>query len=91
MYGTGVIVTMDYQVLFNIALGLAGAFGGWTLNTITSNLRQATSDIRAVEARIQETRETYVSKVDHAAELAKFEHRFDRIDDKLERILTAKG
>ena len=25
---------MDYQVLFNIAVAIAGFFGGWTLNQI---------------------------------------------------------
>ena len=37
---------VDYQVLFNIAYGLAGIFGGYVLNRVYSSLDRLDDDVR---------------------------------------------
>lgn len=49
---------MDPQTLINIAFGIAGAFGGWVLNSISKSI------IR-IEDRIQEMPLQYVTKDDY--------------------------
>lgn len=41
-------VNMDYQVLFNVAFMLAGAFGGFILNSLTQTLSRLDNDVRAI-------------------------------------------
>ncbi len=48
---------MDYQVLFNIAIGAAGIFGGWVLNRIYHSIDKLDTDVRAMP-------HTYVQKDD---------------------------
>ena len=48
---------MDFQVLFNVAVCVAGFFGGWTLNRIYSAIDRLDSDVRNMPL-------TYVSKDD---------------------------
>lgn len=48
---------MEYQVLFNIAIGVAGIFGGWVLNRIYSAIDKLDADVRAMP-------HTYVAKDD---------------------------
>lgn len=81
-------VFVDYQVLFNIALTLAAALGGWVLNTITTNIRELTSNLRKLDEEHRKTREEYVTKADHKSDLDGLNRRFDRIDDKLDVLLT---
>lgn len=81
-------VFVDYQVLFNIVLTLAAALGGWVLNSITTNIRELTSNLRQLEQEHRKTREEYVTKVDHKNDLDGLNRRFDRIDDKLDTLLT---
>lgn len=91
-------VTMDMQLAFNIVLALAAGFGGYILNSITTNLRQITSDLRAVEAKVQDTRETYVPKTEHKADIeglrgaireldVKVGHGMERLGDKIDDVL----
>jgi hypothetical protein len=37
---------MDYQILFNIAVAIAGFFGGWTLNRIYIAIDRLDGDVR---------------------------------------------
>ena len=37
---------MDYQILFNIAVAIAGFFGGWTLNRIYQAIDRLDNDVR---------------------------------------------
>lgn len=48
---------MDYQVLFNLAIGVAGIFGGWVLNRIYGAIDKLDADVRAMP-------HTYVAKDD---------------------------
>ena len=49
---------MDAQTLINIAIGLAGFFGGWTINSLSRSI------IR-IEDRISELPLLYVTKDDY--------------------------
>ena len=74
---------MDYQVLFNIAFGIAGFFGGWVLNNLSKAIEKLDTDVRAMP-------HTYVSKDDwrHAMDEMKTEMRsgFDKLDRALGTI-----
>lgn len=74
---------MDYQVLFNIAFGIAGVFGGWVLNNITKSIERLDQDVRALP-------HNYVSKDDwkDAMREMKEEMRlgFDKIDTNLNNV-----
>jgi hypothetical protein len=48
---------MDFQVLFNVAVCVAGFFGGWTLNRIYSAIDRLDGDVRTMPM-------TYVTKDD---------------------------
>ena len=74
---------MDYQVLFNIAFGIAGVFGGWVLNNITKSVERLDTDVRAMPL-------TYVTKDDwkDAMREMKEEMRsgFDKIDANFNNV-----
>ena len=74
---------MDFQVLFNVAVCVAGFFGGWTLNRIYGAIDRLDSDVRNMPM-------TYVTKDDwkDAMKEMKDEMRngFDKIDTSLGSI-----
>lgn len=39
---------VDYQVLFNLAIGLAGVFGGWVLTRIYASIDRLDADVRNI-------------------------------------------
>jgi hypothetical protein len=53
---------MEPQTIFNIAFGLAGAFGGWILNSLSRSI------IR-IEDRISEMPLQYVTKDDYRRDI----------------------
>ena len=53
---------MDGQVLINIMVGIAGAFGGWVLNSLSRSI------IR-IEDRIAEMPLQYVTKDDYRTDI----------------------
>ncbi len=54
---------MDTQIILNIAFGVAGAFGGWILNSLSKSI------IR-IEDRISEMPLQYVTKDDYRLDIA---------------------
>lgn len=50
-------MAVDYQVLFNIILGVAGALGLWVLNTMSKTMERLDQDVRGLP-------EKYVPKND---------------------------
>ena len=74
---------VDYQVLFNIAFGAAGFFGGWVLNNLSKSIERLDSDVRTMPLN-------YVSRDDwkDAMKEMKDEMRsgFDNIDTTLGTI-----
>ena len=68
---------MDYQVLFNIAVAVAGFFGGWTLNRIYRSLERLDTDVRAMPLN-------YVTRDDYRADMRDVKDMLGKIFDKLD-------
>lgn len=73
---------MDYQVLFNIAVAIAGFFGGWTLNRIYQAIDRLDGDVRGMPLN-------YVTRDDYRADLRDVKDMlgkiFDRLDGKVDK------
>jgi hypothetical protein len=68
---------MDYQVLFNIAVCVAGFFGGWTLNRIYTAIDRLDGDVRNMPVN-------YVSKDDYRDDIKDMNRKLDKIFDLLQ-------
>jgi len=68
---------MDYQILFNIAVAIAGFFGGWTLNRIYIAIDRLDGDVRAMP-------HNYISKDDYKADIRDIREMLGKIFDKLD-------
>ena len=68
---------MDYQVAFNLVVGLAAAFGGWTLRSITHSLENLQKDHK-------EMMNQFVRRDDYRDSLERIETVLNRIWDKLD-------
>jgi hypothetical protein len=68
---------MDYQILFNIAVAIAGFFGGWTLNRIYIAIDRLDGDVRAMP-------HNYISKDDYKADIRDIRDMLGKIFDKLD-------
>ena len=68
---------MDTQVFINIAIALAGFFGGWVLNSLSKSI------IR-IEDRISELPLIYVTKDDYKRDIDEIKSMLVRIFDKLD-------
>lgn len=73
---------MDLQVLFNIAIGMAGFFGGWTLNSLSRSIEKLDRDVRAMPL-------TYVTQNHYQRDIDEIKGMlrliFDRLDDKADK------
>jgi hypothetical protein len=67
----------DGQILFNIAVGIAGMFGGWILNNISRSIERLDKDVRAMPL-------TYVTRADYRADIDEIKSMLMRINDKLD-------
>lgn len=68
---------MDYQVLFNISIAVAGFFGGWTLNRIYIAIDRLDNDVRNMP-------HDYVSRADYKADIRDMREMLGKIFDKLD-------
>jgi hypothetical protein len=68
---------MDYQILFNIAVAIAGFFGGCTLNRIYIAIDRLDSDVRSMP-------HDYVSRDDYKADIRDIRDMLGKIFDKLD-------
>jgi hypothetical protein len=68
---------MDGQSLFNLVVGVAAFFGGWTLNNITRMLNRIDEDIREIP-------HIYVSKDDYKSDITEIKGMLGKIFDRLE-------
>ena len=68
---------MDYQVLFNIAVAIAGFFGGWTLNRIYIAIDRLDSDVRNMP-------HDYVARVDYREDIRELKDIMTKVFDKLD-------
>jgi len=73
---------MDNQVFFNIIIGFAGAFGGWTLKSISRSIERLDDDVRSMPL-------TYVTRADYRADIDEIKGMlgkiFDKLDDKVDK------
>jgi hypothetical protein len=68
---------LEAQMLFNLVVGIAAFFGGWTLNNITRMLNRLDEDIRDLP-------HLYVSKDDYKNDIHEIKGMLGKIFDKLE-------
>ena len=68
---------MDSQVLFNIAVAIAGFFGGWVLNNIHRSIDRLDTDVRAMP-------HTYVSREDYRDDMREVKEMLSKIFEKLD-------
>jgi hypothetical protein len=68
---------MDSQVLFNIAVSLAGFLGGWVLNNIYRSIERLDTDVRAMP-------HMYVGREDYRADMRDIKDMLGKIFDKLD-------
>lgn len=68
---------MDYQILFNIAVAVAGFFGGWTLNRIYQAIDRLDQDVRQMPTQ-------YVSRDDYRNDIRDIRDILGKIFDKLD-------
>lgn len=68
---------MDSQVLFNIAVAIAGFFGGWILNNIHKSIDKLDTDVRAMP-------HMYVSREDYRDDMHDIKDMLAKIFDKLD-------
>jgi hypothetical protein len=68
---------MEYQLLFNAAVGLAAFFGGWVLNNITKAIERLDTDVRNMP-------HNYLSKDDYRNDIREIKEMLGKIFDRLE-------
>jgi hypothetical protein len=68
---------MDTQILFNIAIALAGFFGGWVLNNISKSIEKLDVDVRAMP-------HVYVTREDYKDDMRDIKEMLGKIFDKLD-------
>jgi|TARA_R110000822_G_scaffold39474_5_gene108449 hypothetical protein len=68
---------MDYQILFNIAVAVAGFLGGWTLNRIYQAIDRLDADVRQMPLN-------YVNRDDYRSDVSEIKNMLGKIFDKLD-------
>jgi hypothetical protein len=76
---------VEYQVLFDVAIGVIGVLGGWTLNTVwaaVKDLQQADKELAEKVGQIEVlVAGRYVTREDFNQVLNQVFERLDRIRD----------
>lgn len=72
---------MESQVIFNIAVALAGGLALWVLNSITQRLQKAEDKI---ETLTNELPKEYVQKLDYKEDMREIKDLLRQIFDKLD-------
>ena len=68
---------MDYQILFNLAVAVAGFLGGWTLNRIYQAIDRLDADVRQMPLN-------YVNRDDYRSDVTEIKTMLGKIFDKLD-------
>ena len=69
---------MEPQFVINVLFAIAGAFGGWILNSISRSIIK-------IEDRIADMPLQYVTKDDYKADIAEIKGMLGRIFDRLDQ------
>jgi hypothetical protein len=73
---------MEMQVLFNIVVGVAAFFGGWSLNQITRSIERLDKDVRNMPLNYV-TQTTYQRDIDDIKNM--LSKIFDKLDEKVDK------
>jgi hypothetical protein len=73
---------VDYQVLFNITVGLSGVLGGWMLNNITRSINMLDRDVREMP-KVYITKEDYHRDIDEIKDICR--QIFAKLDNKADK------
>ncbi len=73
---------MEMQVLFNIVVGVAAFFGGWSLNQITRSIERLDKDVRNMPLNYV-TQTTYQRDIDDIKNM--LSKIFDKLDEKADK------
>ena len=73
---------MEVQVLFNIIVGVAAFFGGWSLNQITRSIERLDKDVRNMPLNYV-TQTTYQRDIDDIKNM--LSKIFDKLDEKVDK------
>jgi hypothetical protein len=68
---------MELQILFNILIGVAAFFGGWSLNQITRSIERLDKDVRNMPL-------TYVTQSHYQRDIDEIKDMLGKIFDRLE-------
>ena len=68
---------MEYQVLFNVAVGVAGFIGGWLVNRVFVLLDRIDADMKAIAVQ-------YVTKEDYREDIREVKEMLGAIFKRLE-------
>jgi len=68
---------METQFIFNIAVSVAGFFGGWILSNIYRAIERLDSDVRSMPTR-------YVRRDDYRDDMNEVKSLLSKISDKLD-------
>ena len=68
---------MDYQVMFNVAIALAGFIGGWVVNRVFALLDRIDQDMKAIPMQ-------YVAKEDYREDIREIKEMLGAIFKRLE-------
>jgi hypothetical protein len=68
---------MELQILFNIVVGVAAFFGGWSLNQITRSIERLDEDVRSMPL-------TYVTQTHYQRDIDEIKGMLDKIFNKLD-------
>lgn len=73
---------METQTIINVAIALAGGFGGWILNSLSRSIIK-------IEDRLSDMPLLYVTKDDYKTDIAEIKGMlgriFDRLDNKVDK------
>jgi|TARA_R110000822_G_scaffold225337_4_gene358126 hypothetical protein len=68
---------MEYQVMFNVAIALAGFVGGWVVNRVFALLDRIDADMKSIPMQ-------YVSKDDYREDIREIKEMLGAIFKRLE-------
>jgi hypothetical protein len=72
---------MEAQLIINVALGIAGFFGAFILNSISNKIDRLDSDVRKMP-------QVYVTKEDNRDQLQRIEHDMNEIKQTCQLIFN---
>lgn len=73
---------MDWQYLFNVALGLVSAVVGWILRTVYTAMRELERDVASLREALPHK---YTGKEEFNRFVDALFHKLDRIEEKMDR------